>query len=747
MKRTLRSGTAFGYLGDTSRYVHEGSVMKSNLENIDERLFLNDTNDNDSKNCAKNKNSAMKKSSGSKKENIPSNFKSPSSLNRHSVSQENEIKISETVAYGEIEKSEVLVSLLGAKQPNGDKSKFASANVSTNSKVFDSSKDERKVHGRKSKDRNSIISKKTSVDMLKRNEGKTKNPGICIFPKNNKPKKNSNLLKMSEIPGETFLVSLSKDESKELNMVKTTTGTVRGSSCFNKLLSQNYPFQEPASTSQVHGSSKLKSQYTNIDGKSKVDSDIKVKIDYTNSSFDDYLIPCNENICLQRSPESSKNNSRSCSYSSDYIQRNSKEKTNIIDIKHDVDCAKKHMHKSRPSDCLISKPIQKKVSAKGDFSPESKEKPMSSQFPLIEEILTHTSCESSVFKQSNIQSSNTDAGTIENYNQSKNPISLLKTSPLSISSLSSTQDSEQNSDSQSNIKRSERLRCRSESKVSYCSLANSQTVISTMKPILLKCKQKGQSTGSKKKKKIPSTCSKSIRKKKSERVDSGIDKSRNKSGDSTKSKYTMTREVMDGIVQSIEETASAITEVPRKKSTNKTAVKAGYSKIKPTLLHDKEGNSLEKAFIKVDLHLQYNKDVPDMSNISIKPGKKSKACLNNLYDDKGKCSKKKLKNCKLKNKMTSSKKFQKSSKCSKGKNYTSKVKKCKKKGMEAISESTPKKECQSLEVHGSVSSQESTPTNSKRARKKTRKAAEALGNTGAFYDEDLPVKRLKSKKR
>ena len=154
--------------------------------------------------------------------------------------------ISSSSRSGLSDRNEILVSLLGGsgKPGHADKTKFGNASSpSASSKLLDipTPSEEKVIQPRKGKDRKRCAA---MVDVLDVHDcPSVTHPSIRIFSNNN-PKPSAEILKMSNMPCETFLVSLSKDKSKELNMVKTTPGSRHVNSTQNQFLSNNYNFQD-----------------------------------------------------------------------------------------------------------------------------------------------------------------------------------------------------------------------------------------------------------------------------------------------------------------------------------------------------------------------------------------------------------------------------------------------------------------------------------------------------------------------
>ncbi|XP_012938772.1 uncharacterized protein LOC101851413 [Aplysia californica] len=666
-----------------------------------------------------------------------------------------------TVRTGVGEKSDILVSLLGGKHiGGGDWGKNGNAGASSAARTTcdgtKTSADDRDVSSRHGKDGQSqsvVRTRKLNADVLSARECSTTvpRPDVCFFSNGDHQSRSSsaNMLKMSEIPGEAFLVSLSNDETKELNMVKTTSGTMRVGSGLHKFMPQSYSFQEPFSKHASQGGGKSKGQ-----GDKWCSNVGKCRNDGFDAGFSNL-----DNCLLSHSDKVDRHNKRSsveerasrtpppCSES--FVGGSAKSGGNIFD---NVSAYRNTCDLMPPTlvDCLSSKPIADKLGpTHGDFIPTDKDASSNiqrvSQYPLMEGILTHQSYESSIPRDGHDRLDPPESGD-GIARPPRKAISLLKAPSTPATPSSPMLDSDCRFDSCTIIKRSARLRCRTEAKPA-CTVVTQQPVISTMKPASsFKSKPTTPSTGAKKKKTHTSgTSAKGNKKKKVKKRGDNKKGGRGKSKDVARPKHVMSREVMDGIVQSIEETVSRVSQEQSQLSPE------GGTSNSVSGISDEVGqqdclSGMEPPTESFLPHANSESRFGDSAGTCLVDVSSKEPCK---IINKSKTTKK------SKTKHSATKKFQKSTKSSsKGSSLHSskfsKAKKSKSKELELpelVELSTPD-DCQQSEGgERFVSSAETRPTQSKRFRKKTRKAEEALGNDDVFCDDDYPTKKSKAKKR
>lgn len=404
---------------------------------------------------------------------------------------------------------------------------------------------------------------------------------VCFF-RNCECHRNDSLTdfsKMSDVPGEPFFVSLSKDENKELNMVKTSSGTVRVGCSLRRVVSHGHPYTETYRKSSLFSANekpwrmRFLSQTASAEQKSGNYSELGLYSSEKGASTagpdadSDQRCLHNENTTKSNSVEVKSSAVENTDVEIiDDSSRNGPDKTSLRQkLKKDEFTSSGNSRsfteivhdKKRISDTFLRSGAGLKSGSAG----ASHYKPLtacrSSQYPLMKEILTqqnflpltntaaglsgtvkHSDRHSEAGGQQHLKEANT-------FRSSSKSMTLLPSIPMPDSKMEIK-----------NVKRSERIRCKT-GMGAPCSIALHQSVISTMKPADKTPKVKSRLSSSRRSSRI--NFDRESQKKKNKKLyeaTHGV-KVLKSLKDIPKVKSAMSREVMDAIIQSIEETVSA----------------------------------------------------------------------------------------------------------------------------------------------------------------------------------------------
>ncbi|GFR96198.1 hypothetical protein ElyMa_002714700 [Elysia marginata] len=573
---------------------------------------------------------------------------------------------------------------------------------------------------------------------------------VCFFPYREHHNKENEFLPISEVPEEPFLVSLSKDKNKELNMVTTSCGTLRvGPGCsMRRFLPSGSSGKLPSGEFNCGDTTELELRRETKDNKK------------LNSLLPDLIrgtLPSTSNSqtlqLVGNQRESKEEDISSCASSIDTSLSEADKSLSVQDfekISEEITESKDNVSAQGPEVNSSNEVAQEQES--GYFSdltsfedciPPTFHK--ASMFPLFEDPSI----------SENIQVITTSVGSSQegidgnetSKKESEEPGSLLRSSTeySKVTSFSTLyKGSGRNKDSKSAIKRSERIRCKSklpmEAKVklekyiptpsvkaSKPKLKCVERLIPKIKPALTnKGLKKVTTINSKNKKGLTVKIAKPLKKKKCQ----------------------MTRKIMDGIVQSIEETVLRASqeeyfedvEKSREVDTAKTlenisnqepSLPTGLSSFKdlssselPAMAEKELGSQLSKN----NLDHVVKKKVPKLHK------KKERASKSKIHSHPSAMNKKLAKTSKHKQlkKLIQTKSNFDESNGTKSDNIVQKMK-------APLSESLSDPE----------TSKNPATVSSKRSRTKSKKAKEAFDDIGldVFWEDEEPTKRSKSKKR
>ncbi|KAI8790789.1 TPRXL [Biomphalaria glabrata] len=582
---------------------------------------------------------------------------------------------------------------------------------------------------------------------------------ICFFPNcDHRHEPRSDFSHIPEVPGEPFFVSLSKDKNKELNMVKTSSGMVRVGCGIRQFLPASHTFSDPYSrdaafSSQDQVVGRNKSQSPPVRGAAPLcPSEARVHVVRIDKESGKRVSRCKEKHDKDSIGKGDSETKRIMLTDSPTDWSPSAEQSDRL-LELDF---KRHPFTSETNAEVVNPHLTKSLMSN-----------KSSKHPIMEEILTeqqHSTCMTSAASAVCIHDMST-----EEMRQSKKTISLLKPPTLSNSTMPSFSSApalttasplstiltsvaslmppalacDVERENKNLVKRSERIRCKSG--VSTAGL--SQSVISTMKPVDAKSKIKSSIQKSKKKSKL--SISKENQKKKNGSSSKKHNFTKKSLKDSSRSKVTMSREVMDAIVQSIEETVSRAREEKNSSSTDQMlSNNSDYNELSSSLSE----NSKESTCADQWPENSYDEDGDDSTDVSSTTTNDS-----HVHSSRKSPKVKSLKSKRARVKKSSIK-SKKTGKHSPGSSRTP-ISKEKIKttvsvcaslppvgsDIEASAKETSSTETANTSTEGEVKAAVTLP--GKRFRKKTRKAEEALGDYDVFCEEDWPVKKSKPRKR
>ncbi|XP_059156476.1 uncharacterized protein LOC131941302 [Physella acuta] len=578
-------------------------------------------------------------------------------------------------------KPELLLSLLeGEGHFQGDKAKHAVPVRTVSEKKCTGESEKAKASG-----------SKTEVAENKKKGKEEQAPvhnsfshSICIFPNcdHHSSEIANDFSHIPEVPGEPFFVSLSKDKNKELNMVKTSSGLVRVGCGLHKFL--------PSSAHSFHDSLKEKStcsKNSHSTGESK-----------TEDRNGNTLCPSEARVHVVRIDKDSKRMWSNGDVDSTKSTKADREDTatgsKFLNLA-DGEC------ESFELGSMSDNPnLKNGISGK------------SSQFPLMEEILTEPNFAGftgaiSIREMAQIPKDDVNQ-------QYKRAVSLLKASVVNtgVAAFKVEENSELDN---KHVKRSERIR----SKSGVNNLGIQQAVISTMKPTDNRPKVK--STLQRSKKKSKTFTAKEVQKK-TKKV-SVSKKVKSKGG--SKNKSTMSREVMDAIIQSIEETISRA----REDDDDDKLDSSGY--------HDNDG----AANVPSQMMDPWPNDKDDSSSLSELSLTVPESPATFATEGKPKKDRKQPPNKRM---SSQSKKVKKRSP---SKSNTSRKKtKDPAPVCDSMEVSTTDPGTSDVTIPSAITVGDVGAVGGKRSRKRTRKAEEAMGDYDVFCDDDWPVKKSKRKR-
>ena len=591
---------------------------------------------------------------------------------------------------------------------------------------------------------------------------------VCFFPyceHHSKETFKTDFLPISEVPEEPFLVSLSKDKNKELNMVTTSSGTLRvGPGCTMRR------FLPSASCNKFPTGELNSGDLTDLELKKESKENKKLSSLLPELSSRGATMSVNS----KQTPQFMANQGElmatgqafNCTSSVvaetdnlDFVQDFEKTSGEFDENKVNMGSTTSINAQSPIVNTAKDSTQEQELGYFSDFVTHDTASPTQSckakLFPLMEDLSDNKSTQALTTPAANIHRSTSI--NENNMRQCKEPVSLLKATTQFVATSPSSSTDKLGAcskyDSKGSIKRSERIRCKSKLPMEatvklekYVALEERQNIKKTKTK--LKCAdwitpklktslkkkslKKIKSISNKTKKGLAVKAAKTLKKKKSQ----------------------MTRKVMDGIVQSIEETVLRASQDDSfdnvEKSMEMAAEECSDS------LKNQAGVSYFDGLSNTVLPLISEKDTCVKKSASSSLDSNS-GNVKKSYKNKG------AKPHKNKQKVNKIKKYQvQPSDSSKGIAVPSKHKQHKTK-IQTITHTTSIESCISISddpmskinvtaseplADTNLSNSCSTLT-SKRSRKKTKKAKEAFDEVGlaVFWEEDQPIKRSKSKKR
>ncbi|KAH9507762.1 hypothetical protein Btru_053662 [Bulinus truncatus] len=581
---------------------------------------------------------------------------------------------------------------------------------------------------------------------------------VCFFPNCDHRHENSaDFSTIPEVPGEPFFVSLSKDKNKELNMVKTSSGMVRVGCGLRQFLSPTHAASDSYASDPVSVRNKSQSQDRGSTSICPIEARVHVvRIDKGSG---------------RRVSRSKEKLDKDAQEYSETDNRKKAGKDETYEVSQTGETKDRHVEQDFKKLPYSSDQNKDVVTTHVAVS-------QSSQHPIMEEILAehHHHHHHAGYTTSSSGSVSIHEITTDDVRQSKKTISLLKppavtpqggststfppatsltTIITSASSLMSpATSSEGEYEKKNTLKRSERLRC----KTGVSNLTISQSVISTMKPTdPSRSRIKPSLQKSKKKSKLAFNKDSQKKKKKTGIVCKKVGSSK-KSKESSRTKVTMSREVMDAIVQSIEETVSRSRE--EKKSSSEQASPGGsdygsYNDLSSSF----SDSSKESSYVDhwSDTVSTYDDSGVHLTDRSVTSTSSSTASTPSSH----KHSQKKAFKSKIPHASKSSSKSKKARRHSPASSKTKPIV-SKKREKPPATETSPAVEPDASDASASTTeasggenafatgdggAASAMTMQSKRFRKKTRKAEEALGDYDVFCDEEWPIKKSKCKKR
>ncbi|BFZ13098.1 hypothetical protein BsWGS_16137 [Bradybaena similaris] len=580
---------------------------------------------------------------------------------------------------------------------------------------------------------------------------------------------------MPDVPGEPFFVSLSKDENKELNMVKTSSGTVRVGCSLRKLSDHNRSYTEtctkPAITSTTERSRKIRMSADHKSGRRSGRFVCATDIRFHKTRLDE----TKDSGWSHQSKKISDNESKTTEQKNICDPEKNKQNVEKLYSKHSWNqdmCENEHANSENchPSSEILQD--KHKTSAltllseirlkSNDFNVSSYSKSLtscrSSHYPLMKEILTQqsyvplpsaTASTKYVVNPSELKIENADTESVKS-------IKTLKPSKSAVS-ITSVQGTDSDSENKGVIKRSERIRCKSGVEKPL-GIALHKSVISTMKPLDRTFKDKAKLTNFKRSSKV--TFNRDSQRKSAKKISEHVRKTAVVK-DAQKGKPAMTREVMEAIIQSIEETVSGCSGAEKSEDILEsvpTDMLVTSHNMDTTPHHNNTSimTSSSMESLKVD---HWSDCVNDHNyDISISSADTSYGLAKNpaLITGNGTSnggSDKALKMFSSKNAVRKAKRSSKTTNRSKSLKVRSVRSKVKSATARTVLVDTAS--CVSSSATDNAGTSDTDTTNtasavysaSKRFRKKTRKAKEAFGNDDVFCDENWSEKKSKSKSR
>lgn len=576
---------------------------------------------------------------------------------------------------------------------------------------------------------------------------------------------------MPDVPGEPFFVSLSKDENKELNMVKTSSGTVRVGCSLRKLTDHNRSYTEtctkPALASATEKSRKIRMSAEHKSGRRSGRFVCATDIRFHKTRLDE----TKDSGWSHQSKKVNDNESKTTEQKNTSDPEKNKQTAEKLYSKHSWNqdmCENEHANSENchPSSEILQD--KHKTSAltllseirlkRNDFNVSSYSKSLtscrSSHYPLMKEILTQqsyvplpsaTASTNYVVNPSELKTENADTESVKS-------MKTLKPSKSAVS-FSSVQGTDSDSENKGVVKRSERIRCKSVVEKPL-GIALHKSVISTMKPLDRTFKDKAKLTSFKRSSKV--TFSRDSQRKSAKKTSEHVRKTA-VIKDAQKGKTAMTREVMDAIIQSIEETVSGCSGAEKSENILESVPTDMLvtSHSMDTIPHHNNTSimiSSSMESLKVD---HWSDCVNDHNyDISISCADASYGLTKNPASITGNGgSDKALKMFSSKNAVRKARRSNKSTTRSKSLKVRSVRSKVKSAAASTVLDDTPSCVSSSATDNTGTSDTDTTSTASavysasKRFRKKTRKAKEAFGDDDVFCDENWSVKKFKSKTR